>query len=95
MKPDRRPADPGRGPDVGTHRCRRRGRADGRRLEDEQFAAEVAVIWLDLPDAVFQGYEGDDQLLGSPRTDDPAPVDLLRREIAASSHSVLPADGHR
>ena len=55
-----------------------------RRLEDEQFAAfaEVAVVWLDLPDAVFRGYEGDDQLLGAPRTDDPAPVDLLRREIA-------------
>jgi LmbE family N-acetylglucosaminyl deacetylase len=55
-----------------------------RRLEDERFAAfaEVSVIWLDLPDAVFRGYEGDDQLLGTPRPDDPAPVDLLRREIA-------------
>ena len=55
-----------------------------RRLEDEWFAAfsEVAIVWLDLPDAVFRGYEGDDQLLGSPRADDPAPVDLLRREIA-------------
>ena len=55
-----------------------------RRLEDERFAAfaEVSVVWLDLPDAVFRGYEGDDQLLGAPRTDDPAPVDLLRREIA-------------
>ena len=55
-----------------------------RRLEDERFAAfaEVSVIWLDLPDAVFRGYEGDDELLGSPRADDPAPVDLLRREIA-------------
>ena len=55
-----------------------------RRLEDERFAAfaEVSMIWLDLPDAVFRGYEGDDQLLGTPRADDPAPVDLLRREIA-------------
>ena len=55
-----------------------------RRLEDEQYAAfaEVSVVWLDLPDAVFRGYEGDDQLLGTPRADDPAPVDLLRREIA-------------
>jgi LmbE family N-acetylglucosaminyl deacetylase len=55
-----------------------------RRLEDERFAAfaEVSVVWLDLPDAVFRGYEGDDQLLGAPRADDPAPVDLLRREIA-------------
>jgi LmbE family N-acetylglucosaminyl deacetylase len=55
-----------------------------RRLEDERFAAfaEVSVVWLDLPDAVFRGYVGDDQLLGAPRADDPAPVDLLRREIA-------------
>ena len=45
-----------------------------RRLEDERFAAfaEVSVVWLDLPDAVFRGYEGDDQLLGTPRADDPA-----------------------
>jgi len=55
-----------------------------RRLEDERFAAfaEASIIWLDLPDAVFRGYEGDDQLLGEPRADDPAPADLLRREIA-------------
>jgi LmbE family N-acetylglucosaminyl deacetylase len=55
-----------------------------RRLEDERFAAfaEASIIWLDLPDAVFRGYEGDDQLLGEPRADDPPPTDLLRREIA-------------
>ncbi len=55
-----------------------------RRLEDERFAyfAEASVVWLDLPDAVFRGYEGDDQLLGTPRPDDTPPVDLLRREIA-------------
>jgi len=55
-----------------------------RRLEDERFAAfaEVSIVWLDLPDAVFRGYEGDDQLLGAPRADDPAPVELLRTEIA-------------
>ncbi len=55
-----------------------------RRLEDERYAAfaEVSFVWLDLPDAVFRGYEGDDQLLGAPRADDPAPVDLLRRELA-------------
>jgi LmbE family N-acetylglucosaminyl deacetylase len=55
-----------------------------RRLEDERYAAfaETSVVWLDLPDAVFRGYEGDDQLLGMPRADDAAPVDLLRREIA-------------
>ena len=55
-----------------------------RRLEDERYAyfAEAAVIFLDLPDAVFRGYEGDDQLLGSPREDDDPPYDLLRQEIA-------------
>jgi LmbE family N-acetylglucosaminyl deacetylase len=55
-----------------------------RRLEDERYAAfaEVSMVWLDLPDAVFRGYEGDDELLGTPRADDPAPVDLLRRELA-------------
>ena len=55
-----------------------------RRLEDERFAlfAEVSIVFLDLPDAVFRGYEGDDQLLGAPRADDTAPYDLLRREIA-------------
>jgi LmbE family N-acetylglucosaminyl deacetylase len=54
-----------------------------RRLEDERYAAfaEVSMVWLDMPDAVFRGYEGDEELLGSPRDDDPAPVDLLRREL--------------
>jgi LmbE family N-acetylglucosaminyl deacetylase len=55
-----------------------------RRLEDERFAfyAEAAVILLDLPDAVFRGYEGDAELLGAPNDDDPAPHELLRAEIA-------------
>ena len=55
-----------------------------RRLEDERYAAfaEISMVWLDLPDAVFRGYEGDDELLGAPRDDDPAPVDALRRELA-------------
>ena len=54
-----------------------------RRLEDEQFAyfAEAAVIFLDLPDAVFRGYEGDEELLGVPRPDDESPFDRIRREI--------------
>ena len=54
-----------------------------RRLEDEQFAyfAEAAVIFLDLPDAVFRGYEGDEELLGVPRPDDESPFDQVRREI--------------
>jgi LmbE family N-acetylglucosaminyl deacetylase len=55
-----------------------------RRVEDERFAyfAEASVVFLDLPDAVYRGYEGDDQLLGRPRSDDAAPVSILRTEIA-------------
>jgi LmbE family N-acetylglucosaminyl deacetylase len=55
-----------------------------RRVEDERFAyfAEASVVFLDLPDAVFRGYEGDDELLGTPRPDDAAPYELLAREIA-------------
>jgi LmbE family N-acetylglucosaminyl deacetylase len=54
-----------------------------RRVEDERYAyfAEASVVFLDLPDAVFRGYAGDEQLLGAPRSDDTAPYDLLRREI--------------
>ncbi|MGZ9160540.1 MAG: PIG-L deacetylase family protein [Candidatus Limnocylindrales bacterium] len=54
-----------------------------RRVEDERFAyfAEASIVFLDLPDAVFRGYEGDAQLLGVPRGDDTAPYELLRREI--------------
>src|SRR4029079_5024131 len=54
-----------------------------RRLEDEQFAyfAEASIVFLDLPDAVFRGYEGDAELLGTPRDDDETPFDLLRSEI--------------
>jgi LmbE family N-acetylglucosaminyl deacetylase len=54
-----------------------------RRAEDERYAwfMEATVIQLDLPDAVFRGYEGDEQLLGAVRDDDLAPIDLLRREI--------------
>jgi len=55
-----------------------------RRLEDERFAyfAEASIVFLDLPDAVFRGYEADDELLGMPRADDDAPFELLRQEIA-------------
>ena len=54
-----------------------------RRVEDERFAyfAEASVVFLDLPDAVFRGYEGDDQLLGAPRPDDADLTEILRREI--------------
>jgi LmbE family N-acetylglucosaminyl deacetylase len=55
-----------------------------RRVEDERFAyfAEASVVFLDLADAVFRGYEGDEQLLGAVREDDKAPIAILRREIA-------------
>ncbi len=55
-----------------------------RRLEDERYAAfaEASIVFLDLPDAVFRRYEGDEQLLGAVRADDPAPVEILRTEIA-------------
>ena len=55
-----------------------------RRLEDEKFAlfAEASVVFLDLPDAVFRGYQGDDELLAAPRDNDRAPFEILRREIA-------------
>ncbi len=54
-----------------------------RRLEDERYAyfAEASIVFLDLPDAVFRGYEGDEQLLGTPRADDTYPFDVLRQEI--------------
>ena len=55
-----------------------------RKLEDERFAlfSEAAVVFLDLPDAVFRGYEGDEQLLGRVRPGDAAPITLLAQEIA-------------
>jgi LmbE family N-acetylglucosaminyl deacetylase len=55
-----------------------------RRVEDERYAyfAEASIVFLDLPDAVFRGYDGDEELLGTPRDDDEAPFGLLREEIA-------------
>ncbi len=54
-----------------------------RKMEEERYAwfIEASVIFLDLPDAVYRGYEGDEQLLGEVRDDDPAPYELLRSEI--------------
>ena len=54
-----------------------------RRLEDETYAAfaEASIVFLDLPDAVFRGYVNDEELLNTPRDDDAAPFDILRREI--------------
>jgi len=54
-----------------------------RRVEDERFAyfAEASIVFLDLPDAVYRGYEGDGELLGPAREDDLSVVEVLRREI--------------
>jgi len=54
-----------------------------RRVEDERYAyfAEASIVFLDLPDAVFRGYIGDDELLGAPREDDVSVVEVLRKEI--------------
>lgn len=54
-----------------------------RRLEDERYAyfAEASVVFLDLADAVFRGYEGDAELLGAPRDDDVAPIERIAAEI--------------
>ena len=54
-----------------------------RRLEDEAYAlfAEASVVFLDLPDAVYRGYQGDEELLGPPHLNDTTPYDVLRREI--------------
>ena len=54
-----------------------------RRLEEERYAlfAEASVVFLDLPDAVFRGYESDAELLAAPRDDDKTPYEILRREI--------------
>jgi LmbE family N-acetylglucosaminyl deacetylase len=62
-----------------------------RRVEDERFAyfAEASVVFLDLPDAVFRGYEGDEKLLGPVREDDDAPVSILRMEIARLEPQVV------
>lgn len=55
-----------------------------RRAEDEAYArlAGASIGFVNLPDAVFRGYESDEQLMGAPRPDDPAPADELRRALA-------------
>ncbi len=62
-----------------------------RRAEDESFARFVgaSVVFLNLPDAVFRGYEGDAELLGEPRPDDPVPVEELRAALAGLAPDAL------
>ena len=54
-----------------------------RRTEEERYAyfAEASVVFLDLADAVFRGYEGDEELLGAPRTTTPRRAFGSAREI--------------
>jgi LmbE family N-acetylglucosaminyl deacetylase len=55
-----------------------------RRAEDQAYAAESGadLVFLDLPDAVFRGYDSEAALMGPPRMDDLPPVDEIRRQIA-------------
>jgi LmbE family N-acetylglucosaminyl deacetylase len=55
-----------------------------RRAEDRAYAALVGAeqVFVNLPDAVFRGYVGDDELVGPPREDDPAPIDALASALA-------------
>jgi LmbE family N-acetylglucosaminyl deacetylase len=56
--------------------------------EDRAYAALVnaELIHMDLPDAVFRGYEGEAELMGLPRPDDPPPT----AAVAELLHSVQP-----
>jgi LmbE family N-acetylglucosaminyl deacetylase len=62
-----------------------------RRDEDRAYArfAGASLVELNLADAVFRGYVGDDQLLGEPRTDDPAPVRELRSVVRGLAPSLV------
>jgi LmbE family N-acetylglucosaminyl deacetylase len=62
-----------------------------RRAEDESFVRFVgaSVVFLNLPDAVLRGYEGDVELLGEPRPDDPAPIEQLRAALAGLAPDAL------
>ena len=62
-----------------------------RRAEDESFARFVgaSVVFLNRPDAVFRGYQGDAELLGEPRRDDQPPIDGLRAALAGLSPAGL------
>ncbi len=59
------------------------GIAHARNLEDEAYARlfGVRMVRLDLPDAVYRGYEGDEQLTGPVHADDAPPIEPLRRAL--------------
>ncbi len=68
-----------------------RGESDGdaiaasRRAEDGRFArdADVRILWLDLPDAVYRGYEGDASIFGEVRPGDDPPIEPLRSALSS------------
>jgi len=55
-----------------------------RRAEDQAFARFVgaSISFVNLPDGVFRGYEGDGSLTGKSRSDDVPPVEELRAALA-------------
>lgn len=71
-----------------------------RRAEDQAYARFVgaSIAFVNLPDAVFRDYRGDEQLMGPPRPDDRAPVDELRGALEllrpASLYLPLSIGGH-
>ncbi|MDA8203425.1 MAG: PIG-L family deacetylase [Chloroflexi bacterium] len=75
------------GPGAGVADDIRRVRAS----EDDAYARllGVRVVRLDLPDAVYRGYEGDDQLFGRVHPAERAPVEPLRHALAGLDHGRL------
>ena len=74
----------------------RRGRPDGpppRGGRALRVLRRGAIVFLDLPDAVFRGYDDDDQLLGQPSPDDEPPFDdpPPRDRASRAAARLLPA----
>jgi LmbE family N-acetylglucosaminyl deacetylase len=71
-----------------------------RRTEDRDYARFVgaSVVHLDMPDAVFRDYVGDEELLGEPKPGDLVPVRELRAVIEDRSpdrvYAPLAVGGH-
>lgn len=61
-----------------------RAAMEARRAEDRAYALMVGAgqVFVNLPDAVFRGYVGNDELTGIPRDDDPAPVEAVATALA-------------
>jgi LmbE family N-acetylglucosaminyl deacetylase len=54
-----------------------------RRAEDAEYARFVgaSIVFVNRPDAVFRGYGADQEIMGPPRDDDPAPTEELHRAL--------------